>query len=402
MRLGLTAAALLCLGLASPAAHAQDDPDPSETARFRLGALRFTPSIVISSLGVDSNVFNEAEDPKSDTTAAVGPAVDLWLRAGASRLSGKAAGQYLYFNKYDNQRSWNTNLEGRWDLPLSRIAPYVFGRANNTKDRPGYEIDSRVRLKQHDVGLGTSIRLTGKTSIVLGTDRTQTRYDQNDVALGDRISKTLDRHTNTEEAQLRLKLTPLTTFVVRAEASQDRFVYETERNANSLQIRPGFELRPEALISGQVFVGFRRFDALHGDVPDYQGVVADVGATFVARATQFELQFGRDLTYSYEILQPYYVLVDTQLIVTQRITSRWDVVGRGGRQGLHYQNLTSEVLPDRTDRSWQLGAGIGYRPAETLRIGLDVVYSRREVASVALRNYEGLRVGASFSYGLNQ
>ena len=58
-------------------AHAQDDVDPAEAARFRIGALRFTPSIAVSNLGVDSNVFNEADEPEARTrTAAVGPAVE--------------------------------------------------------------------------------------------------------------------------------------------------------------------------------------------------------------------------------------------------------------------------------------------------------------------------------------
>jgi hypothetical protein len=107
----VTALALVCLGVAVTA-HAQEDTDPSSAARFRFGALRFTPTLVLSNIGVDNNVFNETADPKQDTTAAVGPSVNLWLKMGSSRLSGKASGQYLYFNKYDNQRSWNTLDEG--------------------------------------------------------------------------------------------------------------------------------------------------------------------------------------------------------------------------------------------------------------------------------------------------
>src|SRR6187397_2990320 len=94
-------------------ARAQDDADPAEAARFHFGALRFTPSMAVSNLGVDNNVFNEADNPKQDTTAAVGPAVSLWLRMGKSRLSGRLSGQYLYFNTYDSQRAWNTDHSGR-------------------------------------------------------------------------------------------------------------------------------------------------------------------------------------------------------------------------------------------------------------------------------------------------
>ncbi len=400
--LRVAALALVCFGMATAASQAQDAPDPAESARFRFGALRFTPSIAVSNVGVDSNVFNEAVDPKQDTTAAVGPAVNLWLKTGAARLSGKASGQYLYFNKYSNQRSWNTNADGRWDLPLARFVPFVAASLSDNKDRPGYEIDSRVRLKEEKVRLGTPIRLSGKTSLLLEASHTSTRYDQNDLVLGDQIAQTLDRRTKNEEARIRVALTPLTLFVVRAEAQQDRFVYESIRNADSIKVMPGFDLKPEALISGQVFVGVRHFNALQSDVPDFTGVVADVSASYVLRASQVQLRVSRDLGFSYELLEPYYAQLDTGLTFTQRVTSRWDLVGRGGHQTLAYRHITSDTASGRTDRSWQAGAGIGYWPAATFRLGLDALYSKRESGFRVFRNYDGLRVGASFSYGLSR
>ena len=400
--LRLTALVLMCVCVAAVGRAQEAVPDPAETARFRIGALRFTPSIAVSNVGVDSNVFNEADDPKQDTTAAVGPAVNLWLKTGPARLSGKASGQYLYFNKYTNQRSWNTNADGRWDLMLSRFVPYVSAGLSDNKDRPGYEIDSRVRLKLEQVHVGTPIRLSGKTTLLLEGGHTSMRYDRHDLVLGDQIANTLDRRTNAEDVQLRVALTPLTVFAVRAEALQDRFVYETDRDADSVKVMPGFELKPEALISGQVFVGVRHFNGLHAEVPDYTGVVADVNASYVLRSTLVQLRVSRDLNYSYELLRPYYAQLDTGLQLTQRITRRWDLVGRGGRQILDYQHLASATLPARTDRSWQAGAGIGYRPAETLRLGLDAIYSRRDSGTFVVRNYDGLRVGASFSYGLGR
>ena len=400
--LRVIALAFVCVTTTAALGRAQETPDPADMARFRFGALRFTPSIAVSNVGVDSNVFNEAVDPKQDTTAAVGPAVNLWLKTGAARLSGTASGQYLYFNKYSNQRSWNTNAEGRWDLPLARFVPFVAASLSDNKDRPGYEIDSRVRLKEERVRLGTPIRLSGKTSLLFEASHTSTRYDQNDLVLGDQIAQSLDRRTNDEQAQVRVALTPLTLFVVRAEARQDRFVYGTTRDADSIKVMPGFELKPEALISGQVFVGVRHFNALQNDVPDFTGVVADVSASYVLRASQVQLRVSRDLGFSYELLEPYYAQLDTGLTLTQRVTRRFDLVGRGGRQTLAYRHITSDTASGRTDRSWQAGTGIGYWPAEMLRLGLDALYSRRDSGSLVFRNYDGLRVGASFSYGLSR
>jgi len=48
------------------------------------------------------------------------------------------------------------------------------------------------------------------------------------------------------------------------------------------------------------------------------------------------------------------------------------------------------------------GAGIGYRVGEILRIGVDADYYQRTSEALTQHNYEGFRVGASFSYGLPQ
>jgi hypothetical protein len=400
--LRISTLALVCLALSATSSRAQQTPDPADTARFRLGVLRFTPSIAISNLGVDSNVFNEADNPRQDTTAGVGPAVDLWLKTGPARLSGKASGQYLYFAKYRNQRSWQSNLEGRWELPLDRIAPFISAGYSDNKDRPGYEIDSRVRLKQEQVHVGTPLRLSGKTSLVIQAGRSTSAYDQNDPTLGNQISQTLDRSSNTEDAELRISLTPLTVFSVRTEAQQDRFVFERNRNANSIRVMPGFDLKPEALISGQVFVGVRQFNALNGDIPDFTGVVADVSATYTVHSTQLQVRTSRDLAFSYEEFEPYYAQLDSGLTVTQRVTTRWDIVGRGGHQTLAYRHVATQPLAPRTDRSWQAGTGIGYRPTGSYRVGLDATYFRRVSGASVLRNYEGLRAGLSFSYGLGR
>ena len=52
------AALCVLLSLSTPAL-AQEAPDDSEKARFQWGPIRFTPTLEITSLGRDSNVFNE-------------------------------------------------------------------------------------------------------------------------------------------------------------------------------------------------------------------------------------------------------------------------------------------------------------------------------------------------------
>ncbi len=395
------ALALVCVGAATPAAHAQDDTDPYAATRFHLGPLGITPSIALSNLGTDDNVFNESIDPKKDTTAAIGPAADIVLRAGRSRLSGKASGQYLYFQKYDAQRSWNTTLDGTWRFPLVRITPFVLGTRTNTKDRPGYEIDSRARRVDRTAGFGSDVRLSSKTTLVLTGKRSWFKYDDVEQYRGVNLGQQLNRRSDIEELHARFRLTPLTTFVVRAQAVQDRFDVADVRNTDSYSVMPGFELRPQALISGEVFVGARRFTPRSADLPEFTGVVASVKAKYALAATRFGVNVARDIAYSFEALQPYYALTDVGGDITQRITHAWDVVVRGSRQSMAYRNVvTTTSLPERIDRSWMGGAGLGYRVGDTLRLGFDANYYRRTVDTNELRSYSGLRLGASVSYGL--
>lgn len=393
--------ALACalIGAPHPAA-AQEPEDPLETARFRLGPVGLTPALELTSLGRDSNVFNEAEDPKSDTTAAIGPTVRFWMRPGRLRVSGRAGGQYLYFREYDSQRAWNTANDLRLELLMTRLTPFVQGEFVDTKDRVGYEIDSRSRRRDISGTVGTTLRLGGKTDLVVSYRRYQGRYDEDETFLGAILARELNRDEERAELQVRYALTPLTTFVLRNELGRDRFETTTLRDSDSLRVMPGFELKPAALISGMVFVGYRQFDPLDGRLEDHRGVVAAVSATYLREATRFELKVDRDLAYSYSIERPYYALLDTGLVVTHRFPSRWEAVGRVGRQTLSYRLADPAAGDPPTDRGYTYGAGIGVLPAETLRLGFDVLYSTRRSEVAGRRDFDGTRIFGSISYGI--
>ena len=400
--LSALALACACLGVAIPA-RAQGVEDPFETARFRFGVIRFTPSILISSVGHDSNVFNEADNPKGDTTAAIGPSVELWMRPGNSRLSARIGGQYLYFKEFDSQRAWNTSNEARWDVQLARITPFVAGSYVNTRDRQGYEIDSRSRRRDDAITVGSTLRLSGKSSFVVSFRRFNAEYDETESFQGAALAEALNRREETARVQYRYALTPLTTLVVDTDVARDRFELTNLRDSDSIKVMPGFELKPMALISGRVFVGYREFKPLDAGLPDYRGVIAAVDATYVRGSTRFQAKVDRDLAYSFEPTRPYYALLDAGLTVTQRLTSAWEVVGRGSRQRLDYRQLDSSPgTADQGDSGYSYGGGLGYRLAETFRLGVDANYYTRRSEFADRREYDGLRVFGSISYGIAQ
>ena len=399
------AACLCALGLLLPrGAAAQTTPDPSENARFRWGALRFTPFLAITEIGVDTNVFNDAEEPQRDTTATFGPGTEYWVRAGRARVSAKSDVQYTWFRDFASQRSLSTNNDLKIEFPMARLTPFVDGVFDHGRVRPGYEIDTRAFRTDSGAGGGLDIGLTTKTGVRLEAHRRRLKYREDEFFFGNSLQETLNRRTDSLGLSWRQKLTPLTTFVVLSEYEKERFDFQSSRDASGVRLMPGFEFDPFALIGGKVFVGYRSFDTADPRLPNYSGVVADVEANYRAKSTRFDVRVQRDVDYSAEEIEPYYLLTDIGVKVTQKVTQRWDVVGTASRQWLDYQRLEGLALsevPSHADHGYRVGGGVGYMLGTSVRVGVDLAYYQRN-SPIALRDYNGLRMGGSFTYGLTR
>lgn len=396
--LSFVAAVCVGVGLACPAS-AQDVHEPEDLARFRWGPIRFTPAIALTNIGVDTNVFNEFDDPKQDFTIAFGPKVDYWVRLGRARLAGRSSVDYNFFQEYDSQRFWDTGNELKLSVPLNRLVPFVSGAYSSTRQRPGYEIDARAKRTQGTARAGVDLRLGARTTVTLAALMQQQDYEADEVFLGADLRRALNNDSDGLELTVARQLTPLTTFVVAAEQRRDRFEYSHERDADALRVVTGFDFKPFALISGSIRVGWRDFRTIDAIVPDYAGLVASGELAYALRATKFGVRLRRDIEYSYQQFQPYYLLTDLNLEVTQRITTTWDVVGRIGRQMLDYRAVALDAGVARTDRAWRQGGGVGYRLGEVVRLGFDV--DRYERASdIVQRTYDAWRIGGSVTYGI--
>jgi hypothetical protein len=164
----------------------------------------------------------------------------------------------------------------------------------------------------------------------------------------------------------------------------------------------GFRFKPFALIDGTVLLGYRSFTTLAPIVPDYSGFIATVQLGYALRATRLDGAFNRDVTYSFETTEPYYLQTDWTLTVTQKITHTWDVVGRAGRYRLDYERVGVPGAGRRSDSGNRYGTGIGYTLGQYMRLGFDVDYVDRTSEAEVTRNFEGVRAGFSVTYGLKR
>ena len=194
----------LCPGRPTPAL-AQSGGQAADgwaAGRWRFGPLAVTPKVELKNLGWDSNVFNTTEDPKSDFTTTVGAPIDWWLRFGRGRLHGVNYFEGVYFATYDSQSGFNQRHDLTLLLPLNRIQPYVGGSYFSTNDRPGYEINTRIRHTETGANAGIVVRLSSRLNVDISGRQTAFRYEEDETA-GTVYAETLDRDTENYGAQLR-------------------------------------------------------------------------------------------------------------------------------------------------------------------------------------------------------
>jgi hypothetical protein len=118
-------------------------------------------------------------------------------------------------------------------------------------------------------------------------------------------------------------------------------------------------------------------------------------------ATRFTVGATRDVQYSYDVEQAYYLQTGFNGSVAQQIFGPFDVVVRGGAQTLAYRDRASVPVAasNRVDHVRSYGGGVGYHMGRDLRLGFNIDKDER-TSVLSFRQYTGLRFGSSVTYGL--
>jgi len=399
LRLAIAFGAVL---FAAPAVAQTTPPDPDSEANVRFGPLSLKSQVALTNLGIDTNVFNQADadQPQSDFTLTFSPSTDMWLRMGRTWLVGTAQIDWVYYNKLASERAANSALKFGVDRTFNRVAVKANARHLNTRDRPGYEIDLRSRRieTQYD-GEGT-VRVRSTTSV--GATVFRRRLDFDDAALfrGASLARELDRTTSGVGVIVRHERTPLTSVALDVTRERERFLTSRFRDSDSMKVLGNVTFQPLALISGSASVGMRLFDPVPADVPAYNGVITAVNLSYaVLGTTRVGVQAARDIQYSFEFSQPYYLESGATASVQQQVFGPFDVLARIGTRSLAYTDRigVGVAVSDRTDRVNSLGVGAGYRLGTDKRFGF-MLDRQHRTSTVPGRSYRGLRFGLSLTY----
>lgn len=381
--------------------HAQTAPpkDPLESMAFRMGPLGISPALAITDVGMDSNIFNESGAPREDFTATITPQLTARLRAGRVLLSGFNSTGFVYYLDFADERSINYVLNGRADFDGGRFQPFVAGDLQDTHERLNQEIDVRAGRMGRTGSAGLKILAGPRTAFVVSGRWHDFEFDSGETFEGVSLSTSLNRQVDTYEASIEHALTALTTLNLTAAWQEDRFDDSPQRDARAFSIVPALNFDPIALVQGTLAVGYKRFEPRSADLPPFSGVVVRTAVTYtLLERTRFEFRGTRDVHYSFETLEPYYVGSGARLQVTYRLTGPFELQAAGSRDRLSYQSVASSLV-ERVDHVDLFSAGVGYRLAENARLGLNWEYTRR-LSDRPDRRYDRRRLVASMLYGL--
>src|SRR6185369_15910947 len=102
--------------------------------------------------------------------------------------------------------------------------------------------------------------------------------------------------------------------------STDHFSISPLRDSRSTILDATVSFDPFALIKGTATFGFRKFAPQDPNLPTFQGSTAAVNLEYsVFGTTRFTGRVGRDIQYSYDINQPYYLQTGVDFSVAQQL-----------------------------------------------------------------------------------
>lgn len=384
-----------------------ENDNPRENARLKVGPLYVSPQIALTELGVDTNVFNTPIVQLRDFTFTVRPQANVWFPvARRGLLKAILATDLVWYQNFSSERSIDPLATVRGEAYLRRFTLFADNAFSHTRQRPGdnLEIDVRSRVLSNMLRVGVDMRLTPKASLEVHGRWSRLDYDADDTLLGGTLEETLNRTTRGFATVARYRTTVLTTVEVLAERFEERFPLSPERDADNLRIMPGVSFGSRALLNGFARVGVRHLNPVDENVmPDFKGLVSDFGLSYtVFGSTTVGLTHSRDIRYSFEVTQPYYVDTGAGARVRRALGSRFDVVASIDRHRLAYEELVAPaaaLAPQRVETTWNYGGSLGYRLGRDNRVGFGLSYWTRDSTTRKSREYNGLRVGTTATYG---
>lgn len=377
---------------------------PREAAQIEFGPLSLYPSLQIVDAGYDENVFNDGTEPQRDYTLTVASRMLAVIRLGSNELLVQSGNDYVWFQEFDSERSSNAQYAMRFNLSASRFKPFIGAERIRTRARRSPEIDARARRIDRTALGGLGFDLTPRTSLTASVRLNDTAYEEGERFRGVALDEALNRSGRGAEAGVRYAITALTTLAVMAGYDEQTFEESHVRDVKRYTIGPMLEFSPEAAIRGRVVTAVELFK------PDDPTLAKRTGLAYQALLnwslygrTTFDLGAGRNISYSYQETEPYYLLTNVRLTVSQPLAGRlelyggvdWDHMayrwGRGGAEALGES--------DRVDTITGGTGGVGVHVGRGFRVRVGVEKTRRRSVEDPRQNFDRTRILSTVTVG---
>ena len=400
-RFGVFACSMVLAGFSTQRLAAQAPPILPATHVVQAGPASLYPAISLRDVGTDSNVYNDGTSPKEDFTYKVTPRLFALVPIGGTRFVGSGSGDFVYYRTYTDQQSVNGAFSGRYEVVEARIRPFASANLATHRERQGREIDARARQTQTALMLGSDIELTAVTSLTAWVRREKTIWDDSEEYMGVSLSEQLNSTADIAAVGARFRFTPFTSVTAAAEIQRDRFETAPGRDADSIRLAPTIEFDNSAPITGRAQAGYRLFRPLDPGLDGYQGFVGFAGLRYALDdVTRVHVDAARDVRYSYDPSQPYYLETGIQARLVQRVVGPLEAVAIGERWQLRHQRVGGHSFDGRAEEITTLGGGVGFRVSREMEMTFTIDRTRRTSTEPLGRAYERRRVLASISYGL--
>ena len=395
----MLAAALAVLAVTAVASAQTTPPGGDERPTLTVGPVELRPRLVVHSIGVDSNVFNEAENPKSDFTVGVQPDLEVTARRGPARIVWTTTADFLWYREYTSERTASRGTSLNLDLTLNVFKPFFNVSLADTSSRPSPEIDTRAHRRPRTLAAGATVKLGTRTHAGAKVAAGQERYEEDQFFRGQNLAETLNSDSRTVEGSFGIELSPLTTFSIIGGRDEVTFERQPLRNSTSVRVYPTLTFNPAGVINGTASIGYKTFEGDDPSLPDYRGLAMH-GSVSVLLGQRFrvESRFTRDVQYSYEEALPYYVLTGVRATLATQLTNLLDVRVTGGHEGMRYRAYDGGVSPG-TDRQRVVGGGIGVRIGDRKRVVIQAELIERDSSRAHTREFENHRIFGSLTWG---
>lgn len=374
--------------LSPPAAHAQLG------RQLETGLLSWTPSVALRDAGTDSNVYVEPGAGRSDRMLTFTPSVTSKL--ATRRLQVQADGQldFIYFERFVQERSTNRKVNGRVQIDVGRVSPFVTGLDERARERQG-EVDLRVFRRTRGFGVGVAFGVTAKGTVEVGLIRSRTRYDSGQIFREIDIAASLSRRSESLTGGFRYALTGLTTISLDLSRVQELYFSDANRNTADQRISATVFFAPDAVIRGRMTFGYHR---LRANVPvgiPFRGFLADanIGYTF-RESSRFNLRYARDTSASFD--SPYNLNTQYGVDLVQDITGPLKATAAVSRSTIrHSENLfLNQIRRNERYDSYALGLQLLWSTSVKSTLAYEVS-SRR--STIPIENYRRKRIVGSVS-----